>query len=169
MLVPGSASILCAVPELSCYVRHHPSPLLFPCGISAHFPLLFSSDIGYLQGPQKLLESQGRACFSLLWVSCAWQVQNRKTFLLFSQHCCWQILEGMKFGQWCLWTELWASFSVAVVVRKWHSWEAFPSNLKCSHSFCLQRDTARVSELTVYLAFTDLLTVCLFSDIFLHV
>lgn len=55
-----------------------------------------------------------------------------------------------------------ASFSVPVVVRKWHSLEAFPSNLKFSHSFCLRRDTARVSELTVYLAFTDLLTVCLF-------
>lgn len=99
-------------------------------------------------GPQKLLGSQGRACFSLLWVSCAWQVQNRKTFLLFSRHCCWPTSEGMKFGQWCLWTELWASFSEPVVVRKWHSWEAFPSNLKWSHSFCLRRDTARVSELT---------------------
>lgn len=52
MLVLGSASILCAVPECSSYVRHHPSPLLFLCGISAHFPLLHSSDIGYLQDPR---------------------------------------------------------------------------------------------------------------------
>lgn len=95
------ARLLCPTP---------PQPSAFPLWHFSSFLIIIFIGHWLPQGPQKLLESQGRACFSLRWVSCAWQVQNRKTFLLFSWHCCWQTSEGMEFGQWCLWTELWHLF-----------------------------------------------------------
>lgn len=114
-----------------------PSPLLSLCDISANFPLFMFTEYWLPPGLQKLLESKGQVCCISPWVSCARQVTNRKTSRLFSQHHCWQTLEALTFEQQCWWTVLWASFSVPMIVRKWHLKEAFPSNLKGSHSFCL--------------------------------
>lgn len=52
---------------------------------------------------------------------------------------------------------LWASLSVPVVVRQWHPREVLLTWNACTASVTFWRDTARVSEWTVYLGFTDLM------------